>query len=44
MYFQVPCDIYQERSLTYPWKASIKLEDWKNTEGGYREESIEIMF
>ena len=33
MYFQVQCDIQQERSLTQPLKALIKLDDGKNTEG-----------
>ena len=32
MYFQVQCDIYQKRPLTYPLIASIKLEGWKDTE------------
>ena len=30
-------DIYQERPWTWPLKASLKLRDWKITEGDCRE-------
>ena len=40
MYFQVQCDIYQERFLTQPLKALIKLKDRKDIDGGCRGEAF----